>query len=98
MQEKTMRLIIRTRIRENDLFLLSSFGLEGIKRSWFKEKTILDIISRFTDDRDESYVLDLFFDELATEYINDSQFDNFTLEEIIDFIKEEKSFMLGRLS
>lgn len=91
-----MRLIIRSRIKENDLCLLSSFGLNGIKNSWFKANIIKDILARF-DDEDKEYLLEIFFDELESAYLADSQFDVYTYEEVSELIKEEALFMLGRL-
>ena len=95
MQEKTARLIMRSKIQENDLYLLSSCGLSGIKNSWFKEKTILNILTRFHEDFE--WTLDIFFDELQAAYLEDAQYDVFTYDEIEDLVKEEKLFMLGRL-
>lgn len=94
MQEKTVRLIIRSEIQDNDLYLLSSFGLVGITSSWFKENTILKILSRF--DEDKEWLVNIFFDELEAAYLEDSQFDVYTYEEVENLIKEEKLFILGR--
>lgn len=86
---------MRYKINSNKTILLSAFGLKGISQSWFKSKIIIKILSRFTED--PKVITDIFFDELLKTYLEDSQFDTFTYQEVEEFIKEEELFMLGRV-
>ncbi|PWT35100.1 hypothetical protein DKZ29_08010 [Limosilactobacillus reuteri] len=95
MQEKLQRAIIQNEIEKNKTILLSSFGLDGIRKSWFKEKIILKILDRFNSDKETA--LYLFFDELKGVYFADTALERFTYLELEKFIEDERLYMLARM-
>lgn len=93
-EEKKVQYVDKQIDKNKDL-LLANFGPEGIRRSKFKEKLILDILGNMTGQKNDN--VRLFFWRLGMVYERDKQFKTFTKDELAQFINEEHAYILAKV-
>lgn len=84
-------------IDDNKDVLLSVFGYDGLLKSKLKSSMIKTIILEVAKNHEEKTNKELvleFFQVLKRVYMSDSQFKNFSIDEIFTLILEEQLFML----
>lgn len=84
-------------IDDNKDILLSVFGYDGLLKSKLKSSMIKTIILEVAKNHEEKTSKELvleFFQVLKRVYMSDSQFKNFSIDEIFTLILEEQLFML----